>query len=149
MAAEIRSWVLEMGTKREQLDSSVRFDLADAKKYLLTARITRVVRQSVLRSSGAVAFVEAQIISENNEEDRELRNILLMGSPRHQSGDSELEHGRVIGVCRGLVWEIELDEDGIHNLAHKDGLDVGNLNACPSNANDRERWLVVMEWDFL
>lgn len=153
MAAEVRGWVLEMGMKREQLDSSVvRVDAqgVDVKKYFVTARISNVVR-SVLRSPGAVAFVEAELLSEGSiSMDDGRRNILLMGSPRSRSGDSELAQGSVVGVYRGLVWEIELDRDGVNTLSRKDEVDVGDLGDCQSsNANDRERWLVVMEWDLL
>ncbi|OJJ82535.1 uncharacterized protein ASPGLDRAFT_27367 [Aspergillus glaucus CBS 516.65] len=154
MAAEVRGWVLEMGTKREQLDSSVvRFGAqvgVDSRKYLVTTRIVKVVR-SVLRSSGPVAFVEAELLSEGSiSVDDGRRNILLMGSPRSRPGDSELAQGSVVGVYRGLVWEIELDRDGVDALSRKDGVDVGNLGDYQSsNANDRERWLVVMEWDLL
>lgn len=153
MAAEVRGWVLEMGTKREQLDSSmIKVDAhkVDLRKYFVTARISNVVR-SVLRSSGAVAFVEAKLLSGGSiSVDDGRQNILLMGSPRSRSGDSELAQGSVVGVYRGLVWEIELDRDGIDALSRKDEVDAGDLDDCqPSSANDRERWLVVMEWDLL
>lgn len=151
MAAEVRGWVLEMGTKREQLDTSAaRFDAqgVDARKYLVTARIRRVVR-SVLRSSGAVAFVEAEFISDTEGGNRESRNILLMGSPRFQSRDSGLAQGSVFGVYRGLAWEIELDGDGVNTLSGKVEIDVADLNGQPTNTDDRERWLMVMEWDLL
>lgn len=154
MAAEVRGWVLEMGTKREQLDSSVVRVGAqvgvDSRKYLVTTRIVKVVR-SVLRSSGPVAFVEAELLSEGSiSVDDGRRNILLIGSPRSRPGDSELAQGSMVGVYRGLVWEIELDRDSVDALSRKDGVDVGDLGDFQSsNANDRERWLVVMEWDLL
>lgn len=153
MAAEVRGWVLEMGTKREQLDSSVgRFDaqgVVDSRKYFVTARVVRVVR-SVLRSSGAVAFVEAELLSKGSIlEDAERRNLLLMGFPRSRSGDFQLGQGSVVGVYRGLVWEIDLDRDGVDHLVKYD-LGVADVDSHqPSAVNDRERWLVVMEWDLL
>ncbi|ODM16419.1 hypothetical protein SI65_07926 [Aspergillus cristatus] len=153
MAAEVRGWVLEMGTKREQLDGPVaRSDVqagVDARKYFVTVRIVRVVR-GVLRSSGAVAFVEAELITKDTEGGKGgSRNILLMGSPRSRSGGYDLQESSVIRIYRGLMWEIELDGDGVNDLA-RGNLGVADLDdRQPSSADDCERWLVVMEWDLL
>lgn len=158
MAAEVRSWVLEMGIKREQSDlnfstsNTTRPYSIDTRKYLLTARITSV-RQAALASSGPLAFVQAQVISHptskseetGSENDYDSRNILLMGTPRSRSEPYELKSESVIGVYRGLVWEIELREDDMDDLLRDDSSQAGLADYQPSN----ERWLVVMEWDLL
>jgi hypothetical protein len=150
MAAEVRSWVLEMGAKREQQqqrwvpDSSV--SGADARGYFLLGRI-RKVRQDVLGSSGPVAFVEvlcdgdASAAGPETESDCRARliNILLFGMPRPQSGQVAGNNGipglrpdDLVGVHKGLVWEIELDD------------------ARPGSSGfDKEKWLVCMEWDLI
>jgi hypothetical protein len=152
MAAEVRSWVLEMGAKREQQqqqrrvpDSSV--SGADARGYFLLGRIWKV-RQDVLGGSGPVAFVEvlcdgdaSAAAGPETESDSRARliNILLFGMPRPQSGQVAANNGipglrpdGLIGVHKGLVWEIELDD------------------ARPgSSGSDKEKWLVCMEWDLI
>ncbi|RMJ23632.1 hypothetical protein PHISP_05510 [Aspergillus sp. HF37] len=149
MAAEVRSWVLEMGAKREQQqqrvpDSSV--SGADARGYFLLGR-TRKVRQGVLGSSGPVAFVEVLCDGDSSTEGPEtesdsrarLINILLFGMPRSQPGQvagnngiPDLRPDGLVGIHKGLVWEIELDGE-------KPG----------SSGSDKEKWLVCMEWDLI
>lgn len=164
MAAEVRSWVLEMGTKREQLhlnfgtSNSMQQSSIDTRNYLLTARI-KGARQTALASSGPLAFVQAQVISHptpkyeetGNEIDYDSRNILLMGTPRSHSEPLELKPDSGIWVYRGLVWEIELKEDDMDDLMRGDSSQAGLTDYQPSTTKtaDHERWLVAMEWDLL
>lgn len=146
MASEVRSWVLEMGTKREQLQPSPGRQMfsTETKNYLITARITDV-RRCALGSSGPLAFVEVQVQQQSQEVGDSRRNILLMGSPRFRPGYG-LRVDDVIGVYRGLVWEIELNQDGGNLL--KEGPNPTDL-AGYTHGDDPEKWLVVMEWDLL
>ena len=68
-----------------------------------------------------------------------------MGTPRSRSEPYELKSESVIGVYRGLVWEIELREDDTDDLLRDYSSQAGLADYQPSN----ERWLVVMEWDLL
>lgn len=148
MASEVRSWVLEMGTKREQLQPSPGRQMfsSETKKYLITGRITKV-RRSALGSSGPFTFVEAQVQQPAEAGVGESRNILLMGSPSFRPGYHELQVDDVIGIYRGLVWEIELNQDGIDDLLRKSSIPA-DLTGY-KNSDDPEKWLVVMEWDLL
>lgn len=148
MASEVRSWVLEMGTKREQLQPSPGRQMfsSETKKYLITACITKV-RRSALGSSGPLAFVEAQIQQPTEAEVGESRNVLLMGSPRFRPEFHGIRVDDVIGIYRGLVWEIELSQDSVDDLL-RDGPRPTDLTGY-TNGDDSEKWLVVMEWDLL
>ncbi|CBF77211.1 hypothetical protein AN4582.2 [Aspergillus nidulans FGSC A4] len=135
MASEVRSWILEMGTKREQQmqmasgrgHTSANVCSADPSKYSYVLRISDV-RQSALGSCGPLAFIRGQVVattsvsSENSMHDSGLetngagtdtRNVLLMGAPRlhaselrPSSGVPSLQAGNLVGILRWLVWEI-------------------------------------------
>ena len=150
MASEVRSWVLEMGMKREQLQPSPGRQMFSTKmnRYLITARVTNV-RRSALGSSGPLTFVEAEVVQQPAEIEEAVsrRNILLMGSPRFRPGYHELRLDDMIGIYQGLVWEIELNQDGVDDLLRR------NPNPTELTAytygDDSEKWLVVMEWDLV
>ena len=156
MASEVRSWVLEMGTKRGQLQPSPGRQMfsTEAQKYLITARIADV-RRSALGSSGPLAFVEAQVQQQpasdthaaaEAEAADSRRKILLMGSPHFRPGHHELRVDDVIGFYRGLVWEIELNQGGVDDLLRSPN--PADLTGYARD-DDSEKWLVVMEWDLL
>ncbi|KAI9925603.1 hypothetical protein MW887_005985 [Aspergillus wentii] len=161
MAADVRSWILDMGTKRENLDNSpnnrpavAEPPFADPKKYSLIARV-RNVRQTALSSSGPLAFVEGQSGSNTGDDQvSESPNILLLGPPRSKPAESsmlsahvpELRADNLIGVHRGLTWEIYLNE--------RVGCSLPTENLDPNqsqqeNHTDTKQWLVGMEWDLI
>lgn len=140
MAAEVRSWILEMGTKREQLIPTPN------PNYLLMVRVENV-RQGGLGTSGPVAFVVGSCVGlsgEQDAKDEDSRNILLFGVPRSRpeglsaEGVPELKAGNLIGVHRGLVWEIELDK-----------VDSQEPGSTDDSSAEMEKWLVCMEWDLI
>ncbi|KAF9891759.1 hypothetical protein FE257_003240 [Aspergillus nanangensis] len=169
MAAEVRSWILEMGTKRDQLQTNAAHGdttTPDMTRYAVTFRIFNV-RQSALPSSGSLAFVRGYPLNPQSEiggTKVPLRNYLLLGTPRfhrpaespfHPSTDTarvpELEGGDVIGICRGLVWELDLTnqsvEDGLRGLGT--GLDKDELSSEDEEAMGSGKWMVAMEWELL
>lgn len=158
MAAEVRSWILETRTKREHSDFSGAISTQpssiDAKKHLATARVIEV-RQTVLGSSGPLALIKAQVLQQlisESDPDYISMSFVLMGSPRNYQDSPELKPDHVIGLCRGLAWEIDLDKDNAENMQKKGEIclpDMGDCSSSNINANNDDRWLVVMEWDLL
>ncbi|KAE8356593.1 hypothetical protein BDV28DRAFT_95311 [Aspergillus coremiiformis] len=164
MAAEVRSWILEMGTKREQAQMNRGSSGPDLQKYFIAVRITDV-RQSALASSGPLAFVRGRSVTalddDNHDtgfpDDPETKNLLLLGPPRafpaeSKSQDSDAGHvpglagGDVVGVYRGLVWELDLaDRVSEHDV---EGTEIGPDSAGPENSVTR-KWLVGVEWDLV
>ncbi|KAE8413338.1 hypothetical protein BDV36DRAFT_287091 [Aspergillus pseudocaelatus] len=165
MAAEVRSWILEMSTKREQMQMNYRNRTGagpDLQRYFLVVRIADV-RQSALASSGPLAFVRGQpVTSLEDEEDAsghressEMKHILLLGAPRSQPAGVPSQHpdaspvpelvgGSLVGVHRGLVWELDLEDRlsgyGVQSDPNSDG--QGQPGATT-------KWLVCMEWDLI
>ncbi|KAL2849481.1 hypothetical protein BJY01DRAFT_143857 [Aspergillus pseudoustus] len=164
MAAEVRSWILEMGTKREQQvqfvggggngeDSSS----TDLQKYSLVIRISNV-RQTALGSCGPLAFIQGQDelsleqegSNSGGDTSSRMRNILLLGAPRPRAGEPRtsavpgLQAGDVLGVYRGLVWEISMGSNAA--LAPEQ---EQILQHESEGAPELRRWLVGMEWDVL
>ena len=176
MAAEVRGWILEMGTQRDQLPKpplpqASDLQTADASleklnSYLLTARVIDV-SQSALSGCGSFAFIQAEVLSGNHVQAKNpdfTLNIMVMGPPRSKSAVRHipshsdgtiipyLRKGGVVGIHRGLNWALEL---GNHFFEHR----------TPAQASDRvseygpsengghpeakEGWLIAMEWDIL
>lgn len=156
----MRRWVLEMGAKREhhhflhqQRQQRVVEDSSssgiDTRGYFLVGRVQNV-SQGVLGSSGPVAFVLVEECERNSGDDQTgearspTRNILLFGMPRSKPERSstgndvpELQQGRLVGVHKGLVWEIELDKR------------PSEPKSSDESRGDMEKWLVCMEWDII
>lgn len=131
MAAELRSWILEAGMKREQLDfSSVGTMQHDTKKYAMIISIRQI------HPAHGLAFVEGR--EQSNDESKE-RNIVLMGSSRNHP-ELQVKAENTVGICRGSSWEIGLDQNNTGCFPDQP------LNPKPIN---NERWLVAMEWDLL
>lgn len=92
-----------------------------------------------------MAFVEGVLVG-GTDTDTD-RNVLLFGRPRSKAGErvsnvgvmsvSEVKTDSLVGIHRGLVWEIELDKPD----------DQGKHRE--SDQGDKEKWLVCMEWDLL
>lgn len=152
MAAEVRSWILDMGAKRDQanMTSLSSRPAPDVHDYALAVKVASV-RQTALTSSGPLAFVRGYPVLTLSEEtqgpaDSEpTKNVVLFGSPRARPTASpteqvirsrapDLQSGSIIGVCRGLVWEIELSDLGLE----------GAVETASAG-----KWLVGMEWDLI
>lgn len=176
MAAEVRSWILEAGMKREGFNgghtsSSVpETGTNHPDRYSVTVRVEKASRD-ILNSSGPLTFVEgrpvnvtwpraqaqAQTQGQECESDLEpeFRKILLLGPPRSsKSVDGRtspqapgLGEDSLVGIHRGLVWEVELKLDG-HGHPGESGVEREGGTSC-TRATATEKWLVAMEWDLL
>lgn len=124
MAAEVRSWILEMGSKHEPMATSRVSSKPrdDPSRYHLSARVISA-RQDV-RASGAVSFIRAEAESAG---EKKVVNMMAMG----QSG-RQLQPRNLVGIHPGLTWTVDL---GLSAPLGNDGSDRG--------------WLVAMEWDLL
>lgn len=168
MAAEVRSWILEVGSKREQAvstrpEAGTGANSEDLSRYLVGARVVRA-RQTVLSSSGALAFVQAEPVSYSTDGECEtkLLNVMAMGVPRSKTDSCQLpthisgaqtvpiRAGDLVGIHRGLAWEVELER----SQERSQGIGAAHgLRSIPSGQGDQEkgkqRWLVAMEWDLI
>lgn len=88
------------------------------------------------------------------------KRLLLLGSPSlHRSGQQQEtapRPGSLVGVRRGLVWEVELDVGGfgvVQEAPRESGRvvvrDSEELMGGSRAEGSRENWLVCMEWDIL
>lgn len=92
--------------------------------------------------------------SENNETDTiETKNVLLLGPPRQEKSRHaathipDLEPGDVVGVLRGLAWEVDLGEPA---PALEKGLDLDGLSQSDrSYMQSAGKWHVGMEWELI
>ncbi|KAE8152225.1 hypothetical protein BDV25DRAFT_73449 [Aspergillus avenaceus] len=147
MAAEVRSWILEMGSKRDQMDLATE-GVPDLQKYFLVVRVVEA-RQSSLANSGPLAFVRGRPVSslddENIESQLETRNVMLMGPPRARQTTPGLGPGNLVGVHRGLVWEVDLDqtENTVPEVGPEDTGSGKESIQMPG------KWLVGMEWELI
>ncbi|KAJ5623148.1 hypothetical protein N7490_011753 [Penicillium lividum] len=158
MAADVRGWILEMGSKREQALQTRLLQVSSedrasqmSSRYLVAARVVSV-DNGMLSSSGPLAFIKAEAVNDSAEEDAKVLNILALGPPRSKPRTSSrsipfyIQPGDLLGFHRGLAWYIDLH----------------GPQACPSAAelqtiwsqvdgaeNSNERWLVAMEWDLV
>ena len=156
MAAEVRSWILDMGAKRDQANMTTTSRPApDVHNYALAVKVMSV-RQTALTSSGPLAFVRGQPVLSLSEEETQrpadsgpTKNVVLFGSPRARPTGSpseqvirsrvpDLQPGSIIGVCRGLVWEVELSDLGLEGAVE--------FAERPASSG---KWLVGMEWDLI
>ncbi|PYH83927.1 hypothetical protein BO82DRAFT_352317 [Aspergillus uvarum CBS 121591] len=167
MAAEVRSWVLEMGTRHEQQRQTgvARRTGADPSRrdpwYSPTVVRIESVQQSALPSCGPLAFVcghetdaPGDEVRTEAETDSRLRNLLLIGSPRSRSETviqsrrrvtstvPELRPGYAIGICRGLTWDIVLGESDI-------GVAIRDNPSIDTAMQASGRWTVVLEWELV
>ncbi|KAL4872350.1 hypothetical protein BDV12DRAFT_162037 [Aspergillus spectabilis] len=166
MASEVRTWILEMGTKREQqMQAAATFDrrgeaeslpAVNAQRYSLILR-TSNVRQTALGSCGPLAFIRGQDVSSERGESADdedslqgARNVLLLGPPRLRQGElrtssnrvPRLQAGDVVGVFRGLVWEVGVESNGNPVPDHEQ-----ILRRESERAPELGRWFVSMEWE--
>ena len=145
-----------MGSKREQpAAASAPAGIEDLGKYLIAARIVSV-KQTVLVSSGPLAFIRAEPVGDYVGEDREhaVIPIVAMGAPRYKppscqtsrTGVALLQAGDLVGVHRGLAWEVDIHGSQAISL----GLENPSIGPTRDGSDDPgQRWLVAMEWDLI
>ncbi|KGO77407.1 hypothetical protein PITC_047800 [Penicillium italicum] len=176
MAAEVRGWILEMGTKRDQLQKPPLVHAPDSRVadssleklnvYLLTARVIHA-SQSALSGCGSLAFLQAEVLTGNHVQGinpNPALNIMIMGPSRSQSAvrtipshsdattTPHLRKGDLVGIHRGLNWSLELGNPFCQPQTA--GQVSGNVLECGPFENGRhpetkEKWLIAMEWDLV
>lgn len=157
MAAEVRSWILETGSKREQAKRSESL-FHDARgtngsgQYLITARVL-TASQMTLSSSGPLAFIRAEPVDGDIKDCDENIHILAMGDPRRKPvtlsslSPFQINAGDLLGFHRGLAWDIDLHAAGAR--AHVSPEDQHASSEVDGSQDPKQRWLVAMEWDIL
>lgn len=106
-----------------------------------------------------MAFAQGHTVdpSETNATDTrfqtQTKNVLLLGPPRQQKSRHsathipDLEPGDVVGVFRGLAWEVDLGEPA---PALEVGLDLDGLSQSDrSYMQSAGKWHVGMEWELI
>ncbi|CAI7593586.1 unnamed protein product [Penicillium pancosmium] len=165
MAAEVRSWILEMGSKRDSISAPTLqpSQARDMKRYLLTARVIRA-NQAVLSSSGPLAFIEAEKIVDGSQlegDERGIIHIMTMGlprskppsrgtDPRAETAQAVIQTGDLLGIHRGLAWNLEFD--GLQQLSSLPyPIEVPRPLSFGSGASSssKKEWLIAMEWDIV
>lgn len=155
MAAEVRSWILETGSKRvhapPQSISTTIIDgfITSTSQYLVVARVVKA-RHGGFSSSGPLTFIEAhKLIDSPGRVDPDGVQFILMGLPRSSISQStrqslaRVQAGDLIGIRRGLAWDVDL----CASLSMEKELidDPKRKNKDPPEG----RWLVAMEWDLI
>lgn len=166
MAAEVRSWIIDMGSKRDAIwTPALQSNQArDMTRYLLAVRVIHA-NQAVLASSGPLAFIQAEKIvdgSQSEGDEHEVIHIMTMGLPRSKPPSREtgpradpaqpvtIQTGDLLGIHRGLAWNLELHEfQQLTSLPRSVEIPgSGSFGHGASNFPKKE-WLIVMEWDIL
>lgn len=165
MAAEVRSWILEMGSKRDAISAPTLqpSQARDMRRYLLAARVIHA-NQTVLSSSGPLAFIQAEKIvdgSQSERDEREIIHIMTMGLPRSkppsrgidqraETAQAVIQTGDLLGIHKGLAWNLEL-----HGFQQLSSLPYpvempGSLSLeSGASSSFKKEWLIAMEWDIL
>lgn len=111
----------------------------DLGRYQVVARVVKT-RHTGVASSGPLEFIEAEALDEAPEP----VYIMAMGAPRSgpsnqspRANISQLQVGDLVGVHRGLTWEVNLPT--VQPLHSEDD----------SSRIPRRKWLVAMEWDLV
>lgn len=172
MAAEVRSWILEIGAKRDQAcgqltpvstESTRGVSSDELGNYLVAARVIQA-SQIALSSSGPLAFIKATQIVGSAVQDKNpdsAMSILVMGLPRSKPPSRQMssattiqapdiQTGDLIGVHHGLSWKLELNTD----LTETE-MSSSMVIQLPQHSSDNEvhanteEWLVAMEWDLI
>ncbi|KAJ6027343.1 hypothetical protein N7499_000898 [Penicillium canescens] len=168
MAAEVRGWILEMGTKRDSLPKPQMAKVPSTpearalevlEKYHVAVRVNHA-RHSTLSSCGPLAFLQGTVLgghSVQGEVQDDSTKIMIMGHPRSKPPHSDifralhLQAGDLVGIHSGLTWDLELRAHlGEANLPDGDlPTSQGELHGSDDRNNEKERWLVAMEWDLI
>lgn len=164
MAAEVRSWILEMGATRQQgaithAGGAVGGGSPDLERYLVAARVVRA-RPAVLSNAGVLSFVTAEkvvVLPTGDEVGKEFINIVIMGPPRSKpplhgtslrangSQTGFIHKGDLLGVHRGLAWHVTFEE----YLALGISKDLRTDQFPDDESINRKQWLIAMEWDLI
>lgn len=160
MAAEVRSWILEMGSKREAVSSlALQPDQTPGRRqYLATVRVIHA-NHAVLSSSGPLTFVQAEKTNGTSTDidNPEIIQIMMMGLPRSRPvsradtvQSAPLQTGDSLGIHHGLTWNVELHAFKTLDpcLASTENL---HIPSAMQNAGypPKKDWLIAMEWDIL
>ncbi|GFF32471.1 hypothetical protein IFM46972_03558 [Aspergillus udagawae] len=171
MASDVRSWILEMGTRSEQMQKSLNAcsrdqqnqGPSDLSQYFFVVRILDV-RQSALGSSGPLAYIHGVQVTPPDESERansQSRRVLLLGPPRPASSQTsrartqipELRTGQLVGLLRSLFWEVGLEQAHLEgNVPREETQENGELVStlgCNTSTERLEKWLVGMEWELI
>ncbi|CDM32081.1 hypothetical protein DTO013E5_3690 [Penicillium roqueforti] len=170
MAAEARGWILEMGTKRDQLPKPPLGQASDSPEkpnaYLLTARVIHV-SQSSMSGCGSLAFLQAELLTGNHIQGRNpdsVLNIMIMGTSRSKSvvrqnpsrSDAittpQLRKGDLVGIHKGLNWSLELGNDSYERRSPGQVSGYVSERGPSDNGGSletKEGWLIAMEWDLI
>ncbi|KAJ6157844.1 hypothetical protein N7470_005436 [Penicillium chermesinum] len=148
MAAEVRSWILETGSKRENAlphrVSTIDTDnfATVISQYLVAARVLHA-RHGFLSSSGPLVFLEAEKVSvTSNDGDAEILRLMVMGPPRSTpylvaaENPNYVQPGDLVGVHRGLAWDVDFQASG-------------SRRPQDPEQSEGEKWLVAMDWDII
>ncbi|KAJ5885176.1 hypothetical protein N7495_009686 [Penicillium taxi] len=138
MAAEVRSWILEMGSKHEPIATTLVpvESRNDPSRYHMSARVISV-RQDMHTSSGPLSFIQAETRSAPSDE-KQVFNLVAMGLPRSRPSapsTGTIQPGNLLGIHRGLTWTVDLESS-----LSSEPPENGGANRC---------WLVAMEWELL
>ena len=160
MAAEVRSWILEMGSKREAVSSlALQPDQAPStRQYLVTARVIHA-NQTTLSSSGPLTFVQAEKAngSSTDTDDSEVIQIMMMGLPRTRATSrtdtaksAPLQTGDLLGIHHGLTWNVELHAFQSLNPSRA-STENSDIQSAMKEVGypPKKDWLIAMEWDIL
>lgn len=175
MAAEVRGWILEAAMKQGQLSGNSLGNtgntMAQPDRNEIVLRVEES-RRHTMSSCGLLTFIRGKLVNKNNNnqdecpdelEENEHKNgsiqlnALLLGTPcitKHGLGNEKpLEPHCLIGLRRGLVWEVEFHDNVDHNDYDDhdvvQGTDKGkDRQTCNRDAASR-KWLVSVGWDIL
>ncbi|KAL5003749.1 hypothetical protein BDV10DRAFT_2534 [Aspergillus recurvatus] len=167
---------MQMQTASGLRRTSAGVSLVDPSRYSYMLRISDV-RQSALGSCGPLAFIRGQAVAaasvfsgdtiretgvETDKAGNDMRNVLLvllMGVPRLRAGElrppsrvPSLQEGDVVGILRGLVWEIPAGKSEMGSVPLPAEPEHERILRGESElflGSRLERWLVGMEWEVI
>lgn len=159
MAAEVRSWILEMGSKREAIPNPI-LQPDQARQYMLTARVL-CANQTTFGSSGPLSFIQAESTEgrASTREGPEIMHIMVMGQPRTKPSSWRIDDNRqfvviqtgdLLGIHHGFAWNLEFHANqppGSHSVP--DEVLQTLPPASDFSSASKKDWLVAMEWDIL
>lgn len=121
MAATVRSWVLEMAMKQQSRIDSPKKD----HDYGLLIKVEEHGRET-LSSCGPLTFIKGQAQQHDGHQPGGSKKALLLGPPSTSKQEQQLQPASLIGIRRGLLWDLQLNTD-----------------------EGPEQWIVGIGWDIL